>query len=161
MALFELILRGFKGETDETDHLVLWVSAEMPEGLVKALLTKEGLYGPDGLVRAVGSIADVANTDQVDFVLPQGMADLKRKAEELVLSNDEQSLRSSTSKVDANQEVWENHRHLNEQQREALQALSLAFENATSVGALDVLVGDCASPDSINDVCDALNAVIN
>lgn len=145
MALFELVLRGFKGDTDETDHLVLWVGAEIPEGLVKALLRKEGLYGPDGLVREVCSISDVANTNQADFVLPQGMADLKRKVEELVLSNDEQSLLCSKSKVDANNQLGDNPMKLNEQRRQALQALSLAFESATSMGALDVLVGECYS----------------
>ena len=41
-------------------------------------------------------------------------------------------------------------------QREALRRLSSAIKEATFAGLFDELQGFCQSPDSINDVCDAI-----
>lgn len=43
---------------------------------------------------------------------------------------------------------------------EAAHSLRSALREATDLGLLDDLVGDCLSPDSINDVCDSLNRLI-
>ncbi|PRD92318.1 hypothetical protein [Burkholderia contaminans] len=48
---------------------------------------------------------------------------------------------------------------LNEAQRDALQQLKAACTAATDSDLFVELVGYCTSPDSINDVCDALVAL--
>jgi hypothetical protein len=49
---------------------------------------------------------------------------------------------------------------LNTGQSAALAALGNALLSATECGALDELVLNCNSPDSINDVCDAVHFMI-
>ena len=46
--------------------------------------------------------------------------------------------------------------NLTPKQYAALEKLLSALQNATDCGALDILVSNCVNPDSINDVCDAL-----
>ena len=47
------------------------------------------------------------------------------------------------------------------EQKQALQVLNTALELAMACGALDCLQGSCDSPDSINDICDAVTAAIH
>lgn len=88
MAMFELTLRGFNGATDKTDHLILWVDADMTEEQVKAYFSREGLYRPGGLVNEVIAIPDVTSADQADFALPRQLYDLKARAAKLVQDNE-------------------------------------------------------------------------
>jgi len=46
---------------------------------------------------------------------------------------------------------------MTEQQKKALKDLKELLSAATDCGALDCLQGFLKSPDSINDICDALN----
>ena len=48
-----------------------------------------------------------------------------------------------------------------EQQRQALVALQKALLTATHEGMLDMLQPECANPDSINDVCNAVDWLAN
>ena len=48
---------------------------------------------------------------------------------------------------------------LTPEQRYALTLLSDAMTLATNSGLFDVLMTDCKSPDSINDVCDAVTTL--
>lgn len=50
---------------------------------------------------------------------------------------------------------------MNEQQKQALQALSDAFTKAYDSGLLDIIQLDCDYPSSINDVVDAVDYVKN
>lgn len=84
MTQFELTLRGFNGETDSTDHLILWVSADMTEIQIKDYLTREGLLGSEGVVLEVYAIPDITDDDQPDFELPWDLYELKAKAVKLV-----------------------------------------------------------------------------
>lgn len=88
MALFELTLRGFNGGTDKTDHLILWVDADMTEEQVKAFLSREGMYLPGGVVTEVIAIPDVTTADEADFALPGQLYDLKARANKLVWDNE-------------------------------------------------------------------------
>ncbi len=49
---------------------------------------------------------------------------------------------------------------MNEQQKEALKTLKVVLEAATDCGALDYLQGLVDSPDSINDVVDAIGQAV-
>lgn len=80
MALFELTLCGFNGGTDETDHHVIWVNADMTEDQVKSYLSREGLYIPGGAVTEVIAIPDITATDAADFALPRQLPELKARA---------------------------------------------------------------------------------
>lgn len=86
MALLELTLRGFKGDTDATDHLILWVDTDMTEEQTKACLAEAELYIPGGIVSAVITVPDVSMADmaQADFVLPRDIVELKARATRLV-----------------------------------------------------------------------------
>ena len=74
MRTFELILDGFDGNADSTDHLVKWVSAESREALdawidgndplcdcvrTISLMDQEGLTAEDGVDFVVGSGSSV------------------------------------------------------------------------------------------------------
>jgi hypothetical protein len=61
-----------------------------------------------------------------------------------------ESVKIATSKRTTEQD------EMNDKQKAALKALAEAMSNAMDVGALDVLVAFTKSPDSINDICDAL-----
>lgn len=88
MALYELTLRGFNGETDQTDHLILWVDLDMTELQAQAYLSRAGLYGVDGLVIGVIAVPDLTEKDKADFALPGQLDELKAKAHRLVLEHE-------------------------------------------------------------------------
>jgi hypothetical protein len=50
---------------------------------------------------------------------------------------------------------------LSEAQRATLRALADALSRAGRTGVLDYLMGFIANPDSINDVCDAVDVALN
>lgn len=88
MTMFELTLRGFNGAIDSTDHLILWVDADMTEVQVKTYLSREGLYVPGGVVLEVVAVPDVTTDDNADFVLPGQFSELKARASQLVWENE-------------------------------------------------------------------------
>lgn len=88
MALFELTLRGFKGDTDKTDHLILLVETDMTEEQVKDYLSGNRLYRPGGMVSEVITVQDTTTADGADFELPRELLDLKKRAESLVWENE-------------------------------------------------------------------------
>ena len=49
---------------------------------------------------------------------------------------------------------------LTDEQKEAAASLYESLLTATNVGLLDILYGELANPDSINDVCDSLSTLI-
>lgn len=64
MKVIEIVLRGFYGGTDETDHLIVWVSAEDMEAVAKVAdhHTEKVQYF---------SLTDHAPTDMgIDYILP-------------------------------------------------------------------------------------------
>lgn len=83
MALYELTLRGFKGDTDKTDHLILWVETEMSESQVKQYLTTAGLLGPGRLIEEIISLWETSPMDRADFLLPAQFDEFKSRVEQL------------------------------------------------------------------------------
>lgn len=79
---FELTLRGFNGETDHTDHLVLWVEADMSVDELKAALRTQGLWEAGGVVSEVDSLDIEFGT--MDFELPEGLERLGDRIRKLV-----------------------------------------------------------------------------
>lgn len=89
MAMYELILRGYQGDTDATDHLILWVDTDMSEEQTKACLAEAALLGTDGIVSAVSTVPErLSDMSQADFVLPRDIEELKARATGLVAQTD-------------------------------------------------------------------------
>lgn len=80
--MYEFTLRGFNGETDETDHLILWIHSTLDRKALMELLREHHLLEPIGLIATVSEVpADVAAGDQIDFELPKQLVELKARAE--------------------------------------------------------------------------------
>lgn len=88
MKLFELHLRGYRADTDKTDHLILFVEADMTLDQVKVLLGQAELCGAQGLISEISDVPDVTITDRPDFALPGEMSELARRAKQLVLDTE-------------------------------------------------------------------------
>jgi|TARA_R100000501_G_C2539329_1_gene58795 hypothetical protein len=70
MKVIEIVLRGFYGGTDETDHLIVWVSAEDMEAVAKVAdhHTEKVQYF---------SLTDLPTGDGgIDYFLPRQTAEL-------------------------------------------------------------------------------------
>jgi len=57
---FEIILKGFDGSTDKTDHLILWASAPTKKHLEKELSRRE-------LTSQIHSITEELFADDTNF----------------------------------------------------------------------------------------------
>ena len=80
---YELVLRGFVGGDDTTDHLILWVGSELPPLRFGEWLRENDLYTDD----KKGVVVDwwpITIADDIDFNLPAQTQDLKKRIEELV-----------------------------------------------------------------------------
>jgi hypothetical protein len=92
MAYFELTLKGYRGDSDETDHLVLWVDTDMSLASTKECLAEAGLYQPEGLVLDVVQLDgdDLIGRDMkhADFVLPRDINELGTLVRMLVQLNE-------------------------------------------------------------------------
>jgi hypothetical protein len=81
MANFELVLQGFSGENDETDHLVLWVRADC-KATVEEFLVGNGL---SDLVRFGDDLPEDGTVEEgIDFQLPDDGGRLKSRIAELL-----------------------------------------------------------------------------
>lgn len=84
MASFELVLQGFDGGTDATDHLILWVAADSQVD-VEQFLTA---YGFSLAVEFGDDLPDAYDKDDgIDYVLPAEAAQLKVRIQELLAAN--------------------------------------------------------------------------
>lgn len=61
MKIFEAVLKGFDGSTDNTDHLVKWVSAPSKESAEKAV--KNAGYELDRPLQEITDPLKIANED--------------------------------------------------------------------------------------------------
>ena len=85
MSHFEITLKGFNGGTDETDHLVIWVSAPVAYvGEVEDMLDEIGV---GHLVESVVMMAShervKASADGIDFYLPAQLLKLEARIREI------------------------------------------------------------------------------
>lgn len=88
MALIELNLRGFNGNTDETDHLILWVESDLSETQTQACLAEAGLYVEGGVIANFYALPETMPTDEHDFRLPEQLRQLTIRAESLVIEHE-------------------------------------------------------------------------
>lgn len=79
---FEITLRGFNGETDATDHLIIWVASDLSLDELKLTFSAKGLTDPGGLVIDVCSL-DLP-TAETAFALPDEMNAFIEEATKLV-----------------------------------------------------------------------------
>lgn len=80
MPAFELVLNGFDGSSDQTDHLILWVWAT-DEHEVRSFIEVSGLASKIQLLSALPPDIDEGAKD---FSLPSEAAALKARIESLV-----------------------------------------------------------------------------
>lgn len=80
---YELILKGFDGGTDATDHLIVWVESDLPQPQFVSWLHSSGLHVDPGIsdVRSWNTLPDGFD---VDFVVPNQEDDLKARIVELL-----------------------------------------------------------------------------
>lgn len=68
MKVFELILKGFNGETDETDDLIKWVSSDENE---EETLNRFKTIYPD--IEEINEIEHSPDVDGIDHILKNGL----------------------------------------------------------------------------------------
>jgi len=71
MKVFEVIAKGFDGNSDETDDHVLWVCAKTEEEVKRAIADTGAMFW--------GEITGDFSDDDLDFVLPQNTLNLQEK----------------------------------------------------------------------------------
>ncbi|MYM92763.1 hypothetical protein [Duganella vulcania] len=82
---FELVLKGFDGSSDATDHLILWVKTSFDMDELVGWLIEEGLYGDceSAVIHAVLNLPDVVDEPGLDFDLPLQAAEFKLRVSAL------------------------------------------------------------------------------
>lgn len=86
--VFELTLRGYCGDTDLTDHLIVLIETKMTERQLTEYLSDAGLFVPDGIIEDITPIQDDETSFSIDFSLPDQVEEFKAHAIAMVIEND-------------------------------------------------------------------------